>query len=249
METVKRRPFEGVKNIVRFNWHFYIIGAFIVIGLIVCRPYIPASIYPLIAIISALAFIGILSSLAASFYIYDLSNLYSLDWLDSLNLWPGAILVNINAGFDETSYLLASKYPGSSLAVFDFYNSAKHTEISIERARKIHSVYPGTRSITTSQVPLENQSIDFIFLIMAAHEIRDRQERIAFLKELKNKLKPGGKIIIVEHLRNLPNFIAYNVGFFHFFSEKEWKNNFNSARLQVETEIKITPFVSAFFLQ
>jgi hypothetical protein len=156
-------------------------------------------------------------------------------------------LVNINAGFDETSILLSAKFPAAELTVFDFYDPAKHTEISIERARKAYGPYPGTMNISTDNIPLLNA--DLICMMLAAHEIRNREERIQFFSLLKERLNDHGQMLVLEHLRDLPNFMAYNIGFFHFFSKKEWRRTFTGAGFTIYKEIKVTPFLSAFILQ
>jgi SAM-dependent methyltransferase len=249
MERIGRTPFQGVSNIVRFNWHFYVIGAALIVLLIIASLLAPVAISLFITIVIGLTVLGIIFSLAVSHYVYDRSHLYTLDWLEDLAIPEQARIITINAGFDETSVLLAQKFPKANLTVFDFYDPAKHTEISIERARKAYSIFPGTISIRTSHVPLERGVADYIFLILAAHEIRDPKERIQFFDQLQESLKPGGSIIVTAHLRDVPNFIAYNFGFFHFFSKKEWKDTFTSADLNIIKENKITPFISTFILR
>ena len=59
-------------------------------------------------------------SLLVSWYVYDLSNLYKLSWLFPNN--DNIKIVNIHAGFDETSVLLSAKFPNAELIVFDFYD-------------------------------------------------------------------------------------------------------------------------------
>lgn len=240
-----RKPLQGVINIVRFNWHYYIIALLLIVIALLLRRYMnnTFSLITTIAIIAA--GFSILISLIISSYIYDFSSLYKLSWLNNIH---GSVL-NINAGFDETSYLLQQKFPGTQLTVADFYDSSKHTEVSIKRARKAYSSYPGTQQVTTNHLPAENNSIDNIFLILAAHEIRQPGERIAFFKELKRSLAPSGQIIVTEHLRDVPNFLAYNIGFFHFHSRLTWLKTFSRAGLHVSKEIKITPFISTFVLQ
>ncbi|MBA2611057.1 MAG: methyltransferase [Bacteroidetes bacterium] len=245
MERVKRKVLQGVTNIVRFNWQFYVIAIIAIAGLQFAKQYLPPSFQVFADIFLLLSTLGILVSLAVSLYIYDLSNLYALDWLTVSS--PQQI-ANINAGFDETSALLMQKYPTANLQVFDFYDPAKHTEISIERARKAYPTYPGTKTIRTSAIPLKEKSTDVVFLILAAHEIRNAEERIVFFKQLKNALTPTGKIIVVEHQRDLANFFAYNFGFFHFHSKATWKKAFNDSGLHLEKEFKITPFISTFIL-
>jgi hypothetical protein len=51
---------------------------------------------------------------------------------------------------------------------------------------------------------------------------------------------------MVEHLRDLPNFLAFSIGFTHFFSRSEWKNAFQRAGFASFEEAKFTPFMSVF---
>ena len=220
-----------------------------VIGIaIIAQLLFPTSIKIIIFPILILAVLNVIISLIASWYIYDYSGLYTLNWLDNLNIGSNKQLVNINAGFDETSHLLKEKYADCNLLVFDFYDPSKHTEISIERARKAYPAYPGTEIITTNHIRLKENSIDYVFLVLAAHEIRNNEERIMFFSQLKKILSVTGKIIIVEHQRDMYNFMAYNFGFFHFFSTSTWKKTFKAAGLTEDKEFKITPFISAFVL-
>ncbi len=243
-----RKPFEGVYNIVRFNWHFYVL-AFAAIFLILLGGLFLWPSCSLLAIIaSALIALPLISSLLVSYYIYDRSALYSLSWLDQLSLRKGRLIVNIHAGFDESSHLLKHKFPEAELSVLDFYDPVKHTEVSIKRARKAYPAFPGTQAISTSQLPLAESSSDCIFLILAAHEIRNEEERLAFFNGLKQALKPGGKIIVTEHLRDLPNFLAYTIGFFHFLPESHWRKAFNDSGLHIEQRFRITLFINTFIL-
>lgn len=186
--------------------------------------------------------------LIVSAYVYDYSGYYNFDWLEDfhLNNTNPAKIININAGFDETSFILKKHFPKSRLQVFDFYNSKQHTEPAIVRARKVSLIYPNTKSIKTNAIPLKNESTDLIFLLSAAHEIRLYEEKVEFLKECKRICKPNGKVIMVEHLRDLPNFLAFSIGFTHFFSKKTWKKAYMEAGFSSISETKFTPFMSIF---
>jgi len=244
-----RKPYQGITNIIKFNRHLYLLSAGMVLILMILTRFITGPYLLLNYIIITLVIAGILISLVVSFYIYDLSGFYKLNWLNELPIIAGDKIVNINAGFDETSQLLLQRYLAAELIVFDFYDPLKHTEVSIKRARKAYLPFSGTIETSTSALPLENNSARYIFLIFAAHEIRKEQERDDFFKELKRILKPGGKIILVEHLRDIPNFLAYNMGFFHFVSRLCWQHTFSNSGLSIQKEIKITPFISNFILE
>jgi ubiquinone/menaquinone biosynthesis C-methylase UbiE len=132
------------------------------------------------------------------------------------------------------------------LQVFDFYNAKRHTEPAIIRARKVSLVYPNTQSISSNSIPLNDRSADIVFLLSAVHEIRSHNEKIQFLKECYRICKPDGKVIMVEHLRDFPNFVAFSVGFTHFFSRAVWKNAFKIAGFTSFQETKFTQFISIF---
>ncbi|CAM4253156.1 class I SAM-dependent methyltransferase [Zobellia nedashkovskayae] len=244
---VKRRKFQGVLNILSFNRHFYVFGL-IALALIIIS-HLVLSWSNLLFWIVVLAFIyGLIMPLIISAYVYDFSGYYDFKWLKKYNLPDSEEkqILNINAGFDETSFIIKSFFPKSDLKVFDFYNSAKHTEPAIIRARKVSLVYPNTEQIISNAIPLKDNSVDLIFLLSAAHEIRSQNEKIRFLKECHRVCKSSANIIMIEHLRDFPNFIAFSVGFTHFFSKKTWRNAFKEAGFKTFKERKFTPYMSIF---
>jgi ubiquinone/menaquinone biosynthesis C-methylase UbiE len=246
MEPV-RTPFQGVTNIIRFNWHFYLLSALFLASLLFIDIYFLQQYAVAVNGLIFLAITVMATSLAVSWYVYDLSNIYTFKWLDDLNNKPAKV-VNINAGFDEISHLLKARHPTGELVVLDFYDEKKHTEISIKRARKAYLPFSGTIPVSTSVIPLADNDADEIYVVFAAHEIRDNEERISFFKELCRVIKPSGNIIVTEHLRDLPNFLAYNIGFLHFVPKKTWHNTFKHAGLNISKVLKITPFVTTFIL-
>ena len=244
---IKRRKFQGVLNILSFNRHFYIFGLAVLALLIASRFFFiwPETLFWVIII----AFLyGLIMPLIVSAYVYDFSGFYELNWLNNQleDDKEKKHIININAGFDETSFLIENKFPGSDLKVFDFYNVRQHTEPAIKRARKVSLHYPNTKEIASTSIPLEDKTVDIIFLLSAVHEIRSHEEKVMFLKECNRLCKPGGKVIMVEHLRDFPNFLAFSVGFTHFFSRTTWKKAFKSAGFSSFQETKFTPFMSVF---
>jgi len=196
METTTRRKFQGVINILSFNRHFYVIGLSILA--LVFGVWIIFKLPDLLFWVIAIAFLyGLLMPLIVSAYVYDFSGYYNFKWLDKFNI----------SDSKEKHFIIKSKWPKSYLKVFDFYNAERHTEPAIIRARKVSLVYPDTEQIKSNIIPLEDKSVDIIFLLSAAHEIRLHNEKVAFLKECRRVCKQNGKIIMVEHLRDFPNFL------------------------------------------
>jgi len=244
---LKRRKFQGVLNILSFNRHFYVYGA-IVLTLIIISYFMFSWSNTLFWILIIAFIYGLLMPLVVSAYVYDFSGYYDFNWLKQMNIndSDSKQIININAGFDETSYNLKNHFPKSNVKVFDFYNAEKHTEPAIIRARKVSWVYPNTQQIKSDAIPLKNASVDLIFLLSAAHEIRSQQEKIQFLKECRRICKPDGSVIMIEHLRDFPNFLAFSIGFTHFFSKNTWQKAFQDAGFTTCKEKKFTPFMSIF---
>jgi ubiquinone/menaquinone biosynthesis C-methylase UbiE len=192
------------------------------------------------------AILTISISLLVSFYVYDLSGLYQLKWLPNSD---NKRILSINAGFDETSDIIKSKFPFSKLTICDFYDPEKHTEVSIKRARKSYPPLADTIQVSTEQLPFPDSSFDYTLVILAAHEIRDEKERVHFFKELNRVTSPTGQVFLTEHLRDLNNFMAYTIGFFHFHPRKSWLRTFDQSKLRVSREIKTTPFITTFILE
>ena len=120
----KRRKFQGVLNILSFNRHFYIAGLIILAAIMASHLLInwPDILFWFIIV----AFLyGFIMPLIISAYVYDFSGYYSLQWLKNLVRDDERIelIVNINAGFDETSFIIKNMFPHSDLKVFDFYNA------------------------------------------------------------------------------------------------------------------------------
>jgi len=239
-----RKPLQGVLNIIRFNWHFYLMALIVLMVFSLIRNQFPQPIQTILSVGIVISFFTLLTSLMVSFYIYDLSDLYRLKWIENTD---NKKILNINAGFDETSEIIISKFPQTDLTICDFYDPAQHTEISIKRAGKLFPPKLKTISVATEQLPFPENSFDRSFAILSAHEIRDENERIRFFRELNRVTKD--QIFVTEHLRDFNNFMAYTIGVFHFHSRKTWQKTFEEADLTIQQEIRTTPFVTTFVLE
>jgi hypothetical protein len=249
MDKVKRKPFQGVLQILQFNWHMFVLAFATLLALIILYPFVPQPIQKIIILFTGLTSLTIFTALAVSWYVYDFSGLYSFDWMPPLIKTTPSTILNIHAGFDESSAIVENKFKGASLQVYDFYDPSLHREISIKRARKKFPPYPGTISISTIDFPKQKVPADLICLFLSAHEIRNEDERIQFFIQLKNNLAAGGQILLVEHLRNLPNFLAYTLGAFHFHSRSTWLECFAKSGLSIVCEQRFTPFIAIFYLK
>lgn len=246
---MNRKPLQGLKNVVVFNWPKYASAILVVVLLSAACAVFKSG--PPMLICAGLAFVVLtlsLTSLAVSYLVYDCSNLYKFDWLpNNVPIHPGQIL-NLHAGFDESSEMLAQMFPDAQLSIFDFYSPQASTEPSIARARLMSGSSMASEPVGLQGWNLSDSSQDLILIFLAAHELRRKEDRETFFSELKRVLSPQGSCLIVEHLRDAANFLAYGPGFLHFLPRREWLRLFQNCDLKLKEEQRITPFIRVFNL-
>ena len=249
-----RHPLQGTRNVLRFNWPFYVgaaAGALLAEGAVRLAPK-PSK--PLLRAGQCLGVAAALASVTATYWVYDASGYYQLRWLGEALRASGferdraLRVVNLNAGFDELTEHLRWRYPAAEVVPVDFYDPTRHTERSIARARR---AYPAPVETVTLADPTDLERLplaDLILAALSAHEVRDESERVTFFSALGRCLEPGGRIVLVEHLRDVPNALAYTLGVGHFHSRATWQRTFSAAGLRVLDERRHTPFLRVITL-
>ena len=242
--------FEGVAKIVRFNPRFYVASAlgFVSAVLLLTLLRLPVWLRTLAGLGTALLLFWTLSCLFVSWFVYDHAAVTRWAWLRSSLAPLPSRWANIHAGLDESTAFLRQLLPGTDGVVIDIFDPATMTEPSIARARQIS---PATQPFlvgSAAALPLPDGNRDAIFLLFAAHELRDPKGRTSLLREAHRILAPNGRILLVEHLRDLPNLVAFGPGFLHFHSRDAWLRSIVDADLQVIAHRTITPFVHCFTL-
>lgn len=101
----------------------------------------------------------------------------------------------------------------------------------------------------TRRLPLSDRGLDTLFLLFAAHEIRQPKRRAEFFLEAARVLASSGQLLLIEHLRDWKNFVAFGPGLLHFYSRGEWLRVAREAGLLVEREERVTPLVCCFLMR
>lgn len=249
--TEGRGDFAGVIKIFRFNVQFYLVSALGIVGagFLVASRRLPQSLQLLVLCGAAVALFWILSSLLVSWYVYDHVGVARWQWLPPRLPVPLHRWANIHAGFDESTAALRHLFPQTEGSVIDIYDSQQMTEPSIARARRFHPSTEQFRSGKHNALPLPDNDYDAVFLLFAAHEVRAPEHRTELLRESARVLRDTGHVVLVEHLRDWKNFLAFGPGFLHFYSRQNWLRSARNAGLSIEQESQITPFVACFVLR
>lgn len=242
--------FEGVAKIVRFNTRFYIGSALGVVSVVLLLTFLklPGWLEGVAVVGTALMLFWTLSSLLVSWYVYDHAGVTRWEWMrPGLRRAPPR-WANIHAGLDESTASLRRLLPGTDGVVVDIYDPTTMTEPSIARARRMYPTTEPFQVGSAKALPLPDGDRDAIFLLFAAHELRDPASRTQLLREAHRVLSHDGRIILVEHLRDLPNFAAFGPGFLHFHAGRSWLRSIGEAGFEVVEQRGVTPFVRCFTL-
>jgi hypothetical protein len=236
--------------IARFNWPFYVVAALVLFGAIagVCLAPGPRTKLACLIVLAGAAWF-LIGSLGVSHLIYDRSDLYRWDWLElALRGTTPRQIIFCHSGFDEASQSLRVKMRDTEWKVLDHFDAKRMTEPSIRRARRLFPPTPGTLPAVYNAWPTATASADFVFGLLAIHELRSEMERTAWFSEAKRCLKKDGRVVLVEHVRDAANFLAFGPGFVHFHSPASWRRCWENANFKAIDELRITPFVRVFVL-
>jgi len=233
------------KLVLLFNYKKILLGFLVAVIFFVISTQILTAFSILLKLFSILIIINIIASIVASYLLYDKSDLYNVEKLNEIADFKNIEnVILIHASFDPLSQKIEEKFPNTKLTTCDIYGNRHEHESGIKVSKKVFPPNPKEIKINPSQLPFEDKSQDIILAITAIHEILDHQQRFLFFKEAKRILKAEGKIILSEQFRDTTNFIFFNIGAFHFLSEKQWKSAISEAGLRIRESSKITPFAN-----
>jgi SAM-dependent methyltransferase len=243
--------FQGVAQIVRFNWTFYAVAGAASAAAIVLATHLhlPPTMRAALLACVGVAIYFVVASLIASFWIYDCSRLGTWRWIARELPAPPQRWINLHCGLDESMPALREMFPGSTGRVFDIFDPAEMTEPSIVRARSLAQPAIAAEQVRYDRLPVANDDMDAAFALLSAHELRHHSARVALFRELLRGLRPNGRVVLAEHLRDAANFLAFGPGFLHFHSAAAWRRAAREAGFVIDREFRITPFVRIFILR
>lgn len=246
-----QRRFAGVIKIVRFNVQFYALSVALLAGvsLLLASKLLPQWLGSAVLCAASVVAFWMFSSLLVSWYVYDYVGVTRWHWLRNRIPIPLHRWANIHAGLDESTSALRRLFPDAEGSAVDIFESGEMTEPSIARARRMHPSSEPPLLGKYDALPLSADNHDSVFLLFSAHEVRSADHRTELLRETARVLRDSGYVVLVEHLRNWKNFLAFGPGFLHFHSRRDWLRRIRDAGLLVEQESRITPFVQCFLLR
>ena len=235
-------------KIARFNWPWYALAVAVSAAAVgsIASGALPQRWTGLAVVALVVADFWLVASLAVSHYVYDRSPVSRGAWLAGVSSTAVRRAAVFHAGQDEASAIATRLLPTATVETFDFYDPGRAGSPSLERARA--RADSRARAMAPERIPLQDGTLDAALVVFSAHEIRRPELRTAFFRELARVVRPAGRVVVVEHLRDVWNFLAFGPGAFHFLSRTTWLDGFASSGLAVVGERSCTPFVRVFEL-
>lgn len=245
--SVENMRFQRALSLVRYNWPLYAVScSSTLLGFAVSSiPSISESTRIIAFVVACVAAWYTIASFFAFHAMFDRSHFLSGNWLKDCVKTPPRRCLQLSVSLEETTLPIDRVFPDAKCANVDLFDQAVMTEPAVNRARASRN-NDSARIARPDAIPLGDADFDFTVITLAAHEVRERKVRESLFHELSRVTKPEGRIIVVEHLRNLAAFLAFGPAFFHFFPRTEWIRLAEAAGLGHELEFPITPFIHVF---
>ena len=232
--------------LARYNWPLYgvaVISAFVGVFLLLNSISLPVRVLGGLGALTAAWFAA--ASFLAFHTMFDCSSFLSGNWLPSLLPRTPKRWVQVSVCLEETTLPMTSLFPQAEGVLFDLFSPNVMTEPAVTRARSTCKRQDAVAATPTS-LEVADRWADVTVITLAAHEVRDRNLRESLFRELNRITVVDGRVVVVEHLRNLNAFLAFGPGFSHFLPRREWLRLASQAGLQFLSEFSMTPFIHVF---
>jgi hypothetical protein len=242
--------FDHAISLARYNWPLYLICfASASIGFFAATmTSLPVPVRVVAGCATTVATWYAITSFVAFHMMFDRPEFLSGQWLARCVREAPRTCVQLSVCVEETTLPIQAVFPDTICTNLDLFDDSTMTEPAIARAKQA-AESSNSLPAKPATLPLGDDSSELTVLSLAAHEIRDPAMRRSLFTELARITTSHGRLIIAEHLRNLPAALAFGPGLFHFYPRSEWTTLATKAGFRMESEFDITPFIHIFVLE
>ena len=228
---LRNRQYSGTISTLLYNWPIF--GGALLFSLIaLAASTLVETPWNWIFGIAGVGTLGLIFNiLIASFIVYDWGHKREYDRLAELgDLSKANVLIDITCGKLRGTRGLLSHLRQGHYFVIDIYDAEKMTDPALRRAREMEPPLDTERRIyqrqgNYSNLPIPHNWADAVYCSFSLHELPNKADQHTIFAEFARILKPNGKLLIAEHGRDLPNFLAFGLGVLSFFSPTTWSNH------------------------
>ncbi len=237
---LRNHQYSGTISTLLYNWPIFSGALFFGLVAVAASAWLHAP-WDLVLLIGGLGVLGLVFNiLIASFIVYDWGHKREYDRLVELsNLSETNVVIDITCGKLRGTRGLLSCFQQGHYFVIDIFDPEKMTDPALHRAREMEPPLEAGRRIYRRTgdpdcLPIPHNWADVIYCSFSLHELQHGADRQAIFAEFARILKPNGKLLIAEHGRDWPNFIAFGLGALSYFSPSTWAKHMADAGLTVQ---------------
>ena len=228
----------GVGRVVLFNWPKYVAAiALLALG-VVAASYSNGTVRLTLMLVCTLIVYGFTASLVATWWVYDhrAQRLYQSIANQRHDTAPWLL---VHAGFDESHGRLQALL-GPPAHQFDIGPSRDRSR-SLRRA---HALCGRDGVPVTGPLPVGDSSIGLVVVLFGIHELHSDSDAIALLREVNRVTVGDGAVVIVEHLIDVANIVAYGPAAWHFSSGGRWRHAVAAAGMFLKSSTRVGGLVT-----
>lgn len=154
----------------------------------------------------------------------------SLDWVAKLlELKGNEYVLDVGSGTGRTSVQIAKRLTTGRLVGIDIWDTMELSGNSPERAYKNAEIEGVKAKVdfkfgNVLEIPFNDDIFDIVTCSSVLNNLSGEKNRVKALKEIFRVLKPGGKCMLLEPLRNLRMFFAFTpFAFYQLGKSEHWE--------------------------
>jgi len=166
-----------------------------------------------------------------SLYVFTGFDATRFDWIAKLlELEGSAVVLDVGSGTGRTAVQMAKRLTTGRLVGIDIWDKMELSDNSPERAYKNAEIEGVGSKIefkfgNVLEIPFDDDVFDIVTCSSVLNNLLGEKNRIKALKEIFRVLKPKGKCMLLEPLRNFRMFCAFTpFAVFQLGKREDWEN-------------------------
>jgi SAM-dependent methyltransferase len=138
-----------------------------------------------------------------------------------------AVIADLHIGTWRHSHLLAELRPAATIYSVNCWDAAgPPSEANVQQLHELEGQpqHPSFEAMAADggMVPLADGTCDAVVLGFGIHEIPPGGPRERLFDEARRMLRPGGRLLLFEHLVDVENFVIFGPGIAHWPRRRDW---------------------------
>jgi ubiquinone/menaquinone biosynthesis C-methylase UbiE len=246
---LQKHQYSGVVSTVLYNWPIFVGALLFGLVALATTPFFSTPWNWILLLAGLVTFVLVINILVVSFIVYDWGAKREYERLIELgDISKANVVIDVTCGKLRGTRGMLTQLRQGHYFVVDIYDPQKMKDAALRRVRELEPPLEAGRRIyrrtaNPDSLPIPKNWADVVYCSFSLHELQNPQDRQAIFSEFARILKPGGKLLIAEHGRDWPNFLAFGLGVFSFYTPASWVKHIIKAGLTIQHHERWRGFV------